>query len=101
MGTFTMIDPDWHGVVRSLLTVAGYWLLVAIPRLIQARATMKGRRRGIEWMREHYRRQAGAASGAGVGLSTELLDDNLRKERFRLASIGVVLQGRGCLCERQ
>jgi hypothetical protein len=27
MGTFTMIDPDWHGVALSFLTVAGYWLL--------------------------------------------------------------------------
>jgi hypothetical protein len=27
LGTFTMIDPDWHGVALSFLTVAGYWLL--------------------------------------------------------------------------
>jgi hypothetical protein len=27
LGTFTMIDPDWHGAALSLLTVATYWLL--------------------------------------------------------------------------
>jgi hypothetical protein len=27
LGTFTMIDPDWHGVALSFLTVATYWLL--------------------------------------------------------------------------
>ena len=32
LGTFALMDNDWHAVALALLSVAGYWLMFREPR---------------------------------------------------------------------